>query len=210
MLLRNNCWRIFQKLLARCVAKCQSWNVGPKYASKNTLRLFRKCNITFILRHGWINYTKTLKTVRILEKLSMNLWYFTSNLLSVSRLWQCTDNAKNYGQVLDACADCSSGDLILEKVLFVSKMDTYPDVAEHESSAKRIKLDLKESNIGELCNGGDFSSFSTTTGGAIDISEGKISKICLVVQGKFHIIQYGDLNKGDQQTFCRRGAFGSK
>ncbi|KAJ3662329.1 hypothetical protein Zmor_006683 [Zophobas morio] len=56
-------------------------------------------------------------------------------------------------------------------------MDTYPDVAEHESSAKRIKLDLKESNIGELCNGGDFSSFSTTTGGAIDISEG-ISADC--------------------------------
>jgi hypothetical protein len=60
-------------------------------------------------------------------------------------------------------------------------MDTNPDVAEHESSAKRIKLDLRESNIGELCNGGDFSSFSTTTGGPIDISEGKICKICLVV-----------------------------
>ncbi|EEZ99804.1 NAD-dependent histone deacetylase Sir2-like Protein [Tribolium castaneum] len=56
-------------------------------------------------------------------------------------------------------------------------MDTYPDVAEHESSAKRIKLDLRESNIGELCNGGDFSSYSTSVGGPIDIPEG-ISPDC--------------------------------
>lgn len=66
-------------------------------------------------------------------------------------------------------------------VLFVSKMDSYPDVTEHESSAKRIKLDIRASNIGDLCNGDDFSSFSTSTGGPIDISEGKNSKICLVV-----------------------------
>lgn len=60
-------------------------------------------------------------------------------------------------------------------------MDSYPDVQEHESCAKRIKLDLSESNIGELCKGEGFSCFSTSSTGPIDISEGKICKICLVV-----------------------------
>ncbi|KAJ8972478.1 hypothetical protein NQ314_000171 [Rhamnusium bicolor] len=56
-------------------------------------------------------------------------------------------------------------------------MDSYPDVQEHESCAKRIKLDLSESNIGELCNGEGFSCFSASTSGPIDISEG-ISADC--------------------------------
>lgn len=60
-------------------------------------------------------------------------------------------------------------------------MDSYLDVVEHESSAKRIKLDPRRANIGELCNGGDFSSFSESTTGPIDIPEGKIYKICLLV-----------------------------
>ncbi|CAH1119855.1 unnamed protein product [Phaedon cochleariae] len=51
-------------------------------------------------------------------------------------------------------------------------MDSNPDVQEHESCAKRIKLDLGESNIGELCNGEGFSCFSTSSTGPIDISEG--------------------------------------
>ncbi|CAG9856071.1 unnamed protein product [Phyllotreta striolata] len=51
-------------------------------------------------------------------------------------------------------------------------MDSFPDVQEHESCAKRIKLDLGESNIGELCKGEGFSCFSTTPTGPIDISEG--------------------------------------
>lgn len=60
------------------------------------------------------------------------------------------------------------------KFLFVSKMDSFNDVQEHESSAKRIKLDLNDSNIGELCYGDSFSCFSTTIPGSIDVNEGKI------------------------------------
>lgn len=65
-------------------------------------------------------------------------------------------------------------------ILFVSKMDTHRDV-EHESSTKRIKLDFNEPNIGELCNEKVFSCFSTPVADSIDISEGKIFKICFVV-----------------------------
>ncbi|CAH0546882.1 unnamed protein product [Brassicogethes aeneus] len=61
---------------------------------------------------------------------------------------------------------------ISKRFLFVSKMESYPDVIEHESSAKRIKLDLGESNIGELCHGEGFSGFSTTIPGPMDVSEG--------------------------------------
>ncbi|XP_072400041.1 NAD-dependent protein deacetylase sirtuin-1 [Diabrotica undecimpunctata] len=56
-------------------------------------------------------------------------------------------------------------------------MDSYPDVQEHESCAKRIKLDLDESNLGELCKGEGFSCFSTSSTGPIDITEG-ISADC--------------------------------
>ncbi|XP_056630819.1 NAD-dependent protein deacetylase sirtuin-1 isoform X1 [Diorhabda sublineata] len=56
-------------------------------------------------------------------------------------------------------------------------MDSYPDVQEHESCAKRIKLDVAESNIGELCKGIGFSCFSTSSTGPIDITEG-ISADC--------------------------------
>ncbi|KAJ8946100.1 hypothetical protein NQ318_010397 [Aromia moschata] len=56
-------------------------------------------------------------------------------------------------------------------------MDSYPDVQEHESCAKRIRLDFGESNIGDLCNGEVFSCFSASATGPIDISEG-ISADC--------------------------------
>lgn len=68
-------------------------------------------------------------------------------------------------------------------------MDSHRDV-EHESCAKRIKLDFNESNIGELCNGKVFSCFSTPVADSIDITEGKISKIYFVVWLKF-IIKHG-------------------
>ncbi|KAJ8976872.1 hypothetical protein NQ317_001196 [Molorchus minor] len=51
-------------------------------------------------------------------------------------------------------------------------MDSYLDVQEHESCAKRIKLDHGESDIGELCNEEVFSCFSTSATGPIDVSEG--------------------------------------
>lgn len=54
----------------------------------------------------------------------------------------------------------------------MSKMDSNPDVQEYESSAKRIKIDLSESNIRELCNGDGFSCFSTSTSATIDATEG--------------------------------------
>lgn len=60
-------------------------------------------------------------------------------------------------------------------------MDSHRDVLEHESCAKRIKLDHIESNISDLCNGEPFSCFSASVTDPIDISEGKICKICLVV-----------------------------
>lgn len=70
---------------------------------------------------------------------------------------------------------------ILERFLFVLKMDSYSDGKEHESGAKRIKLDLSESSCSVLCSRDGFPSFSTSIEGQIDISEGKICKICLVV-----------------------------
>ncbi|CAH1975885.1 unnamed protein product [Acanthoscelides obtectus] len=57
-------------------------------------------------------------------------------------------------------------------------MDSYPHVGQHESRAKRIKLDLGDSNISELCNGEVFSCFSTTTTSPIDVSEGTSSADC--------------------------------
>lgn len=60
-------------------------------------------------------------------------------------------------------------------------MDSYPDNAEHESSAKRLKLDLTESSCGVLCGKDGFSSCPTSVDGPIDISEGKIYEICFVV-----------------------------
>lgn len=54
----------------------------------------------------------------------------------------------------------------------MSKMDSYPDVQENESSAKRIKIDFSDSNVGELCNSNGFSCFSTSTTGPIDTIEG--------------------------------------
>ncbi|KAF7273784.1 hypothetical protein GWI33_013539 [Rhynchophorus ferrugineus] len=51
-------------------------------------------------------------------------------------------------------------------------MDSYPDVQEYESSAKRIKIDFGETNVSELCNSNGFSCFSTSTTGPIDITEG--------------------------------------
>lgn len=87
--------------------------------------------------------------------------------------------------IFRACAIASSSGApatrFSKRILFVSKMDSYPDVQEHESCAKRIKLDICESDIGELCNGGGFSCFSTSARGPIDITEGKIYKICLIV-----------------------------
>ncbi|KAJ8919627.1 hypothetical protein NQ315_006153 [Exocentrus adspersus] len=56
-------------------------------------------------------------------------------------------------------------------------MDSNPDVQEHESCAKRMKLDICESSIGELCNEEGLSCFSTTAKGPIDITEG-ISADC--------------------------------
>lgn len=60
-------------------------------------------------------------------------------------------------------------------------MDSNRDVPEHESCAKRIKLDVIQSNISELCHGETFSCVSTSVTDPIDISEGKICQICLVV-----------------------------
>lgn len=60
-------------------------------------------------------------------------------------------------------------------------MDSNPVVQEYESSAKRIKVDLGDSNIGVLCNDDGFSCFSTSATAPIDATEGKICKICLLV-----------------------------
>lgn len=75
------------------------------------------------------------------------------------------------------------------EISFVLKMDTYPDRKEHESCAKRIKLDLREPEVGVLCNESSFSNFSTSIEGPIDANEGKNSKICFDCLGKiFHPI----------------------
>ncbi|KAI4470531.1 histone deacetylase sir2 family member [Holotrichia oblita] len=51
-------------------------------------------------------------------------------------------------------------------------MDSYTERQEHESSAKRIKLDFGEFNTGVLCNEDSFSNFSSSIDGHIAASEG--------------------------------------
>lgn len=59
-------------------------------------------------------------------------------------------------------------------------MDSHRDV-DYESSAKRIKFDFNQSNIGELCNEKVFSCFSTPVADSIDISEGKFFNLYFVI-----------------------------
>ncbi|KAK9728155.1 Sir2 family [Popillia japonica] len=51
-------------------------------------------------------------------------------------------------------------------------MDSYTERQEHESSAKRIKLDFGEFNTGVLCNEDSFSNFSSSIDCHIAASEG--------------------------------------
>lgn len=60
-------------------------------------------------------------------------------------------------------------------------MDSYTERQEHESSAKRIKLDIGEFNTRVLCNEDSFSNFPSSIDGHIETPEGKYYKICLVV-----------------------------
>lgn len=60
-------------------------------------------------------------------------------------------------------------------------MESYSERQEHESRAKRIKLDFGVFNTGVLCNEDGFSNFSSSIGGHIETPEGKNYKICLVV-----------------------------
>ncbi|XP_060521146.1 NAD-dependent protein deacetylase sirtuin-1 [Cylas formicarius] len=50
-------------------------------------------------------------------------------------------------------------------------MDSYPDVQDYESSAKRIKLDISGSKFDEISDGNGFSRFSTSISSSIDITE---------------------------------------
>lgn len=70
---------------------------------------------------------------------------------------------------------------VMQKTLIRVKMDSLSQHDEHESCAKRLKLDLGESKSGVLCDGGAFGEFSAFRDIHIDGSEGKIYKICLIV-----------------------------
>lgn len=88
-------------------------------------------------------------------------------------------------------------------------MDTYSGREEHESSAKRLKLDIRDSDGGVLCNEIGLSKFSAPIDGQIDINEGKFCKICFDCLGKFSIqIWRPDLKAKKLRTFCRRGTLG--
>lgn len=53
-------------------------------------------------------------------------------------------------------------------------MDSLSQRDEHESCAKRLKLDLSEVKNSGLCDGSDFSEFTTFKEDQLDAAEGKI------------------------------------
>lgn len=52
-------------------------------------------------------------------------------------------------------------------------MDSLSQRDEHESCAKRLKLDLNEIKNSVLCDGSGFSEFSPFKGDSVDHTEGK-------------------------------------
>lgn len=93
-------------------------------------------------------------------------------------------------------------------ISFVLKMDSYSDREEHESSAKRLKLDRRDSYGSVLCNEIGFSNFSAPIDAQIDINEGNFCKICFDCLGKIFPSNMATRTKAKPQTFCRRGTLG--
>lgn len=61
------------------------------------------------------------------------------------------------------------------------KMDSVSERDQHESCAKRLKLDLSGSKSGVLCDEGVFGEFSGFKDVHIEPPQGNFSKICLIV-----------------------------